>query len=190
MFHRDIVCLLLQLPIPVDRFLYPEESDVELIRLYFQSLLSRRLQPQWSPLLYVIAVHHVNRFIYNQEQKHTRLKHGMILQAQKSPHKVRQGDVWPFNEISISSVRYICFVLIISFLFNRSYVSIYCTTKQSTWGKWMGLNCIKNFLKYGWIFSSASKAWNVQLSTFYRNMRSFLYHNTKIVSFKKNEWRG
>lgn len=135
MFHRDIVCLLLQLPIPVDRFLYPEESDVELIRLYFQSLLSRRLQPQWSPLLYVIAVHHVNRFIYNQEQKHTRLKHGMILQAQKSPNKVRQGDVWPFNEISISSVRYICFVLIISFLFNRSYVSIYCTTKQSAWGK-------------------------------------------------------
>ena len=91
MFHRDIVCLLLQLPIPVDRFLYPEETDVELIRLYFQSLLSRRLQPQWSPLLYVIAVHHVNRFIYNQEQKHTRLKHGMILQAQKSPHKVRSG---------------------------------------------------------------------------------------------------
>lgn len=73
----------------MDRFLNPEESDVELIRLYFQNLLSRRLQPHWSPLLYAIAVHHVNRFIYNQEKKHTRLKHAMILQLQKATHTVR-----------------------------------------------------------------------------------------------------
>lgn len=78
---------LKEIPLPLDRFLNPEESDVELIRLYFQNLLSKRLQPHWSPLLYVIAVHHVNRFIYNQEKKHTRLKQGMILQLQKSTHK-------------------------------------------------------------------------------------------------------
>lgn len=89
--HQGILrCMRLplkEIPLPLDRFLNPEESDVELIRLYFQNLLSRRLQPHWSPLLYVIAVHHVNRFIYNQEKKHTRLKHGMILQLQKSTHK-------------------------------------------------------------------------------------------------------
>ncbi|XP_061173807.1 RNA polymerase II-associated protein 1-like [Saccostrea echinata] len=78
---------LKEIPIPLDNFLNPEESDVELIRLYFQNLLSRRLQFHWSPLLYLIAIHHVNRFIYNQEKKHTQLKHGMILQTFKSPHK-------------------------------------------------------------------------------------------------------
>jgi hypothetical protein len=77
-----------QIPIPLERFLDPEESDVELIRLYYQNLMSRRLQSHWSPLLYLIAIHHVNRFIYNQEKKHTLLKHGMIQQAIKSPHKV------------------------------------------------------------------------------------------------------
>uniref|UniRef100_A0A8W8HVQ2 RPAP1/MINIYO-like TPR repeats domain-containing protein n=1 Tax=Magallana gigas TaxID=29159 RepID=A0A8W8HVQ2_MAGGI len=89
--HQGILrCMRLplkEIPLPLDRFLNPEESDVELIRLYFQNLLSKRLQPHWSPLLYVIAVHHVNRFIYNQEKKHTRLKQGMILQLQKSTHK-------------------------------------------------------------------------------------------------------
>lgn len=114
---------------------------------------------------------------------------GWFCRLRSPPTRYGQGDVWPFHEISISSVRYICFVLtetfIISFLFNRSYVSIYCTTKQSAWGKWMGLNCIKNFLKYEWIYSSASKAWNIRLSTFYCDTRSFLYHDTKMVSFKK-----
>ncbi|XP_062617830.1 RNA polymerase II-associated protein 1-like [Saccostrea cucullata] len=78
---------LKEIPIPLDNFLNPEESDVELIRLYFQNLLSRRLQFHWSPLLYLIAIHHVNRFIYNQDKKHSRLKHGMILQTIKSHHK-------------------------------------------------------------------------------------------------------
>ncbi|XP_022334117.2 RNA polymerase II-associated protein 1-like isoform X2 [Crassostrea virginica] len=105
--HGILRCMhisLEELPIPVDRFLYPEETDVELIRLYFQSLLSRRLKPQWSPLLYVIAVHHVNRFIYNQEQKHTRLKHGMILQAQKSPHKELCQHLLYYKTVSLGEV--------------------------------------------------------------------------------------
>lgn len=106
-----------QIPIPLDRFLNPEESDVELIRLYFQNLLSRRLQSHWSPLLYLIAIHHVNRFIYNQEKKHTQLKHGIIQQALKSPHKVGLIHM-AIKEVMISCLYEGLFLLLLLFILN------------------------------------------------------------------------
>ena len=50
----------------VERFLVPEETNVELIRLYFQALFRKMVTPVWCPLPYLVAVHHVNRFMYTQ----------------------------------------------------------------------------------------------------------------------------
>ena len=92
----------LQLVIPVKRFLEPEETNVELIRLYFQHLLAGTASPKWCPLLYLVAVHHTNRFFYTQDGNHTqdgkklkKLKTAMIQEAIITKNQVRgeHGDL-------------------------------------------------------------------------------------------------
>ncbi|KAK3093836.1 hypothetical protein FSP39_020762 [Pinctada imbricata] len=73
--------------IPIQAYLEPEETDVELVRLYFQGLLSQTVRSMWSPLMYLIAVHHVNRFMYNQDQRNGRLRRLMVKQSIKCPHQ-------------------------------------------------------------------------------------------------------
>ncbi|BFZ12428.1 hypothetical protein BsWGS_15467 [Bradybaena similaris] len=50
--------------IPLQCYLQPEEQDLELLQLYLSALITKGVQPVWSPVMYLIAVHHVNRFIY------------------------------------------------------------------------------------------------------------------------------
>ena len=70
-------------------FLQPEESNVELLRLYMQALLTEQASPRWSPLFYLIAVHHVNRFMYTTDGKHELLKRAMLKEAINCKNKVR-----------------------------------------------------------------------------------------------------
>ncbi|WAR19407.1 RPAP1-like protein [Mya arenaria] len=57
------------------------ETCVEIVRLYFQSVYSGKLRPTWSPVLYLVAIHHINRFMYTQDGKHTHLKATMMEKA-------------------------------------------------------------------------------------------------------------
>ena len=75
--HADFV-LICQLLFDVNEYLSPEEDNVELLRLYYQFLYSGKLRPCWSPVLYLLAVHHVNRFMYTQDRSHSKLKASMM----------------------------------------------------------------------------------------------------------------
>ena len=44
----------------------PHENDLELIRYYAQILLNGTVKKSIQPLLYMIAVHHLNGFIFDQ----------------------------------------------------------------------------------------------------------------------------
>ncbi|KAK3595521.1 hypothetical protein CHS0354_021622 [Potamilus streckersoni] len=77
---RTLTLPIQELLIPLERYLTPEESDMDLLKQYFQGLYSQALRPKWAPVLYLIAVHHVNRFLYNQDGQHTQLKHHFIKQ--------------------------------------------------------------------------------------------------------------
>ncbi|XP_067681020.1 RNA polymerase II-associated protein 1-like [Haliotis asinina] len=55
-----------QVVVPVERFLTPDESDLPLLQLYFQCLVSQTVRPTWAPIMYLTAIHHVNRFLYYQ----------------------------------------------------------------------------------------------------------------------------
>ena len=89
---KQFKCLIysvpLQLLLPIDGFLQPEESNVEMLRLYYQSLFGESLRHTWSPVLYLIAVHHVNRFIYTQDGKHTKMKRTMLTQILRAKNQV------------------------------------------------------------------------------------------------------
>ena len=60
-----VLILPFQLLIPVENFLTPDETDIELLQLYLSALCARAVLPEWSPVLYLLAVHHINRWLYH-----------------------------------------------------------------------------------------------------------------------------
>ncbi|XP_050830960.1 RNA polymerase II-associated protein 1 isoform X2 [Serinus canaria] len=58
---------LQQFPVPLERYTSPPEDNLNLLRLYFRTLVTGALRHTWCPVLYVVAVAHVNSFIFSQE---------------------------------------------------------------------------------------------------------------------------
>ncbi|NXN18865.1 RPAP1 protein, partial [Indicator maculatus] len=58
---------LQQFPVPLERYTSPPEDNLNLLRLYFRTLVTGALRHTWCPVLYVVAVAHVNSFIFSQD---------------------------------------------------------------------------------------------------------------------------
>ncbi|XP_065492751.1 RNA polymerase II-associated protein 1 isoform X2 [Caloenas nicobarica] len=58
---------LQQFPVPLERYTSPPEDNLNLLRLYFRTLVTGALRHTWCPVLYVVAVAHVNNFIFSQD---------------------------------------------------------------------------------------------------------------------------
>ncbi|XP_009568282.2 RNA polymerase II-associated protein 1 [Cuculus canorus] len=58
---------LQQFPVPLERYTSPSEDNLNLLRLYFRTLVTGALRHTWCPVLYVVAVAHVNSFIFSQD---------------------------------------------------------------------------------------------------------------------------
>ncbi|XP_039597354.1 RNA polymerase II-associated protein 1 [Polypterus senegalus] len=66
---RSLGVSLAQLPIPLERFTSPPEDSLPLLRSYFRALVTGSLRLAWCPVLYAVAVAHVNAFIFSQDTK-------------------------------------------------------------------------------------------------------------------------
>ncbi|KAJ6667270.1 hypothetical protein lerEdw1_017248 [Lerista edwardsae] len=55
-------------PVPLDQYLSPPEDNLNLLRQYFKTLVTGTLRQSWCPVLYVVAVAHVNNFMFSQER--------------------------------------------------------------------------------------------------------------------------
>ncbi|KAM6912894.1 RNA polymerase II-associated protein 1 [Xenentodon cancila] len=64
---RSLGVTLEQLSISIERFTSPPEDSLPLLRLYFRSLVTGTLKLSWCPVLYVVALSHVNSFIFSQD---------------------------------------------------------------------------------------------------------------------------
>ncbi|XP_034015241.1 RNA polymerase II-associated protein 1 [Thalassophryne amazonica] len=64
---RSLGVTLEELSIPIERFTSPPEDSLPLLRLYFRCLVTGTLKPGWCPVLYVVALSHINAFIFSQE---------------------------------------------------------------------------------------------------------------------------
>ncbi|XP_070836075.1 RNA polymerase II-associated protein 1 [Chaetodon trifascialis] len=64
---RSLGVTVEQLSVPIERFTSPPEDSLALLRLYFRSLVTGTLKPRWCPVLYVVALSHVNSFIFSQD---------------------------------------------------------------------------------------------------------------------------
>lgn len=58
---------LQQFPVPLERYTSPPEDNLNLLRHYFRTLVTGALRNTWCPVLYVVAVAHVNSFIFSQD---------------------------------------------------------------------------------------------------------------------------
>ncbi|XP_072221291.1 RNA polymerase II-associated protein 1 [Leuresthes tenuis] len=78
---RSLGVTLEQLSIPIERFTSPPEDSLPLLRLYFRSLVTGTLRFSWCPILYVVALAHVNSFIFLQDaaaQEVEAARHSML----------------------------------------------------------------------------------------------------------------
>ncbi|XP_053366569.1 RNA polymerase II-associated protein 1 [Clarias gariepinus] len=64
---RSLGVSLEQLPIALEKFTSPAEDSLPLLRLYFRALVTRALRRTWCPVLYAVAVAHLNTFIFSQD---------------------------------------------------------------------------------------------------------------------------
>ncbi|XP_074853131.1 RNA polymerase II-associated protein 1 isoform X2 [Carettochelys insculpta] len=64
---RALGVSLKQVPVPLERYTSPPEENLNLLRQYFRSLVTGALRHIWCPVLYVVAVAHVNSFIFSQD---------------------------------------------------------------------------------------------------------------------------
>ncbi|XP_037690191.1 LOW QUALITY PROTEIN: RNA polymerase II-associated protein 1 [Choloepus didactylus] len=58
---------LTQLPVSLECYTGPPEDNLALLQLYFRALVTGALRPHWCPVLYAVAVAHVNSFIFSQD---------------------------------------------------------------------------------------------------------------------------
>eukprot|EP00062_Callorhinchus_milii_P005448 gi/632944866/ref/XP_007887734.1/ PREDICTED: RNA polymerase II-associated protein 1 [Callorhinchus milii] len=56
-----------RLPVPLEAYTRPTEGSLGLLRQYFKTLVTGTLRLNWCPVLYAVAVAHVNGFIFSQE---------------------------------------------------------------------------------------------------------------------------
>ncbi|XP_050407412.1 RNA polymerase II-associated protein 1 isoform X2 [Patella vulgata] len=80
--HHDALRALLvsvqELLLPIERYLEPDETDASLLQHYFTHLTSQLITPIRTPVPYLIAVHHVNRFLYfTQDSQNTSFRRNM-----------------------------------------------------------------------------------------------------------------
>uniref|UniRef100_A0A665VS91 RNA polymerase II associated protein 1 n=1 Tax=Echeneis naucrates TaxID=173247 RepID=A0A665VS91_ECHNA len=78
---RSLGVTLEQLSIPLKRFTSPPEDSLPLLRLYFRSLVTGTLKHCWCPVLYVVALSHVNSFVFSQDaaaQEVEAARHSML----------------------------------------------------------------------------------------------------------------
>ncbi|XP_037358157.1 RNA polymerase II-associated protein 1 [Talpa occidentalis] len=62
---------LIQLPVSLACYTEPPEDNLALLQLYFRALVTGALRPCWCPVLYAVAVAHVNSFIFSQDPRNS-----------------------------------------------------------------------------------------------------------------------
>ncbi|XP_008054597.1 RNA polymerase II-associated protein 1 [Carlito syrichta] len=66
---RALSLPLTQLPVALECYTDPPEDNLALLQLYFRALVTGALRLHWCPVLYAVAVAHVNSFIFSQDPK-------------------------------------------------------------------------------------------------------------------------
>ncbi|RDD44932.1 RNA polymerase II-associated protein 1 [Trichoplax sp. H2] len=86
---RHLCLPLNKLLFDLELYLTPNETDVILVKKYLRALTQKSLRPAWSPILYVVAVHHVSHFIFEGGEDNLSTREYMIKEICQ-----HEGEVW------------------------------------------------------------------------------------------------
>ncbi|XP_071490815.1 RNA polymerase II-associated protein 1-like [Diadema antillarum] len=81
--------------IPIETFLHPCEEEADLVEIYFSSLHRGKVRPTWSPIMYLVAVHHVVSFAFSPKAGGTE---GEALRTARARLKIVKGILALQNE--------------------------------------------------------------------------------------------
>lgn len=79
-----------QLSIPLECFTFPPEDSLPLLQLYFRSLVTGVLKLCWCPVLYIVALAHVNSFIFSQDAAAQEVEEARLEMLRKIYHLTDQ----------------------------------------------------------------------------------------------------
>ncbi|XP_012944871.1 RNA polymerase II-associated protein 1 [Aplysia californica] len=99
---RSLRVPLSELLIPVENFLCPDETDVELVGIYLRALVCGWVQAAWSPLMYLVAVHHLNRFLFLSVDDGARLPRQLMWAAVLGEGTGKMSDVIFYKRADLS----------------------------------------------------------------------------------------
>ncbi|CAL8272970.1 unnamed protein product [Merluccius merluccius] len=97
---RSLGVTLDQLTIPLERFTSPPEASLPLLHLYFRCLVTGGLRQRWCPVLYAVALAHLNVFIFSQgpaEQEVKAARRGMLRKIYYLTDKVLKDHLLLFR---------------------------------------------------------------------------------------------
>ncbi|XP_029211731.2 RNA polymerase II-associated protein 1-like isoform X2 [Acropora millepora] len=96
-----------QLPLPLEEFLHPVEQNQSLLALYLRALATQAVRSQWSPLFYLVAVHHVNSFVFQRvdpaDESALKRKIGFLKQVLLVQNEDVRRDILHYHKPSSSS---------------------------------------------------------------------------------------
>ncbi|XP_053553790.1 RNA polymerase II-associated protein 1 isoform X2 [Bombina bombina] len=103
---RSLSVHLKEFPLSLDLYTSPPEDNLTLLRLYFRTLLTRALRQTWCPVLYIVAVAHVNSFIFSQDrvtQEMDSARKSMLRKTYLLTDEVLRNHLLYFKQISSDS---------------------------------------------------------------------------------------
>ncbi|XP_072170727.1 RNA polymerase II-associated protein 1-like [Diadema setosum] len=97
--HIDVIRTLSLRPsqclIPMETFLHPCEEEADLVEVYFSSLHRGKVRPTWSPIMHLVAVHHVVSFAFSPKAGGTE---GEAVRTARAQLKIVKGILALQNE--------------------------------------------------------------------------------------------
>ncbi|XP_067950212.1 RNA polymerase II-associated protein 1-like [Watersipora subatra] len=103
---RSLRCIYLkpqELAFPIDELLYPEETNSTIIMHMCRHLLCRTVTLQRNHLLYVVAVHHVNRFMFTTDGNSMDVKQTLLRSAQQCTDESLKQHLIFYKEYKLSN---------------------------------------------------------------------------------------
>ena len=115
--------MCLQVLLDINLFLVPEEQDQRLLHLYLQSVLSGAVRRRRAPFFFLLAVHHVNRFLYHHgDHQHDEQRRTFWRCVLRCPKKVGSLD----HSLVASSSRWLSSRMFLLRVVLVEYVCWFC----------------------------------------------------------------
>ncbi|XP_072027596.1 RNA polymerase II-associated protein 1-like [Amphiura filiformis] len=103
---RSLGLPLRECAIPLSNFLEPKETNPELVEIYLGCVASGSVRPSWSPIMYLVALSHLNKFLFSQDNldkvEAVRLKLKMIRQVLALKDKVLQQQILQYQGLDLT----------------------------------------------------------------------------------------